>query len=144
MRYQFNGFTRAIDLSPNDPQLWAFISYGALAQIFSQDYKAAIEWADRASSIPNCQYWASSHKLVACAYLISEKKLNKPERTYGKTHGTVNRFTHITDTIPIHITLTVGISIKTIVIPVKFNNCAKTILLNSAIITETCITVFTN
>jgi adenylate cyclase len=71
-------FTRAIELSPNDPQLWAFLSYGALAQIFSHDYEAAIEWADRASSIPNCQYWATSHKLVACAFL---DKLEEIEQT---------------------------------------------------------------
>ncbi len=70
-------FTRAIELSPNDPQLWAFLSYGALAQIFSNDYEAAIKWADRASSIPNCQYWATSHKIVACAYLIKREEIEQ-------------------------------------------------------------------
>lgn len=62
-------FDHAIELSPNDPQLWAFLSYGALALIFKQDFEEALEWANRASNIPNCQYWAMAHKLVAHSYL---------------------------------------------------------------------------
>jgi adenylate cyclase len=70
-RYEkaIEGFQRAIDLSPNDPQRWAFLTYGALALIFMGDYKAAITWADRASLIPNCQYWTTAHKAVALALL---------------------------------------------------------------------------
>lgn len=60
-------FKIAIDLSPNDPQRWAFLTYGALALIFKGDYETAIAWADRASIIPNCQYWALAHKAVAFA-----------------------------------------------------------------------------
>jgi TolB-like protein/Tfp pilus assembly protein PilF len=62
-------FLRAIHMSPNDPQLWAFLSYGALAMIFKGDFTTALEWADRASSIPNCLYWTASHKAVALALL---------------------------------------------------------------------------
>jgi adenylate cyclase len=62
-------FERAIALSPNDPQGWAFLTYGALALIFKGDYARAIEWADRASGIPNCQYWTIAHKAVALALL---------------------------------------------------------------------------
>lgn len=62
-------FELAINLSPNDPQRWAFLSYGALALIFKGDYAAAVQWADRASVIPNCQYWTRAHKAVALAYL---------------------------------------------------------------------------
>jgi tetratricopeptide (TPR) repeat protein len=62
-------FELAINLSPNDPQRWAFLSYGALALIFKGDYTAAVQWADRASVIPNCQYWTRAHKAVALAYL---------------------------------------------------------------------------
>jgi len=71
MRYDeaVEGFRRAIHLSPNDPQLWAFLSYGALAMIFKGDFATALEWANRASSIPNCQYWTASHKAVALALL---------------------------------------------------------------------------
>ncbi|MCG3200643.1 MAG: hypothetical protein NFCOHLIN_00503 [Gammaproteobacteria bacterium] len=62
-------FELAIDLSPNDPQRWAFLSYGALALIFKGDYATAVQWADRASVIPNCQYWTRAHKAVALALL---------------------------------------------------------------------------
>jgi len=70
-RYEeaLEGFQRAIDLSPNDPQRWAFLTYGALALIFRGDHETAIKWADRASLIPNCQYWATAHKAVALALL---------------------------------------------------------------------------
>ncbi len=71
MRYDeaLERFRKAIQLSPNDPQLWAFLSYGALAMIFKGDFFTALEWADRASGIPNCQYWTASHKAVALALL---------------------------------------------------------------------------
>lgn len=62
-------FENAIELSPNDPQRWAFLTYGALAHIFKRDFHAAIEWTDRASEIPNCQFWTIAHKAVALAYL---------------------------------------------------------------------------
>ncbi len=62
-------FEKAIDLSPNDPQRWAFLTYGALALIFRGDYETAIDWADRAREIPNCQYWTIAHKAVALAHL---------------------------------------------------------------------------
>ena len=62
-------FQKAIELSPNDPQRWAFLTYGALALIFNGEYARAIEWADRAYEIPNCQYWTLAHKAVALALL---------------------------------------------------------------------------
>lgn len=62
-------FERAIDLSPNDPQRWAFLTYGALAHIFNQDFETAVKWTERASEIPNCQYWTTAHKAVALAHL---------------------------------------------------------------------------
>jgi TolB-like protein len=62
-------FEKAIELSPNDPQRWAFLTYGALAHIFKGDFETAIKWADRASEIPNCQYWTKAHKAVALAHL---------------------------------------------------------------------------
>jgi hypothetical protein len=52
------------------------LSYGALALIFQKDFEAALQWADRAMSIPNCQYWASAHKVVACAYLGKQDELD--------------------------------------------------------------------
>jgi adenylate cyclase len=65
-------FNIAIDLSPNDPQRWAFLTYGALALIFKGDYESALSWTNRASLIPNCQYWALAHKAVALAHLGRE------------------------------------------------------------------------
>ena len=62
-------FNRAIALSPNDPQLWAFLTYGALALLFKGDYQQALRWVERASQIPNCQYWTLSHKVVALVAL---------------------------------------------------------------------------
>jgi len=62
-------FETAIELSPNDPQRWAFLTYGALTHIFKGDFDNAVKWADRASEIPNCQYWTTAHKAVALAHL---------------------------------------------------------------------------
>lgn len=62
-------FERSIALSPNDPQLWAFYTYGALALIFKQDFEAALRWCDKALTIPNCQYWTTAHRVVALANL---------------------------------------------------------------------------
>ncbi len=62
-------FEKAIALSPNDPQRWAFLTYGALALIFKRDFETALEWTERASVVPNCQYWATAHMAVALAYL---------------------------------------------------------------------------
>jgi len=62
-------FDRAIALSPNDPQLWAFYSYAAQALLFSKDFEKALRYTEQASAIPNYQYWTTAHKAVALAYL---------------------------------------------------------------------------
>ncbi len=62
-------FERAVDLGQHDPQRWAFLSYGALALLFAERYEDAVEWAERATTIPNCQYWAFAHRLVALTRL---------------------------------------------------------------------------
>lgn len=36
---------KAVALSSNDPQLWAFLTYGALALIFKGEYASALQWA---------------------------------------------------------------------------------------------------
>ena len=61
-------FEKAITLSPNDPQRWAFFTYGALALIFQGDYERAVEWTEKAAMIPNCQYWTYAHRAVALAH----------------------------------------------------------------------------
>jgi len=62
-------FERAIALSPNDPQLWAFYSYGSLALLFMKDFERAESWTERALATPNCHFWARAHRAVALAYL---------------------------------------------------------------------------
>ena len=49
-------FEKAVAMSPNHPQLWAFLSYGALVFLFNHDFERALDWAERARDIPNCQY----------------------------------------------------------------------------------------
>jgi len=70
-------FEKAIELSPNDPQRWAFLTYGALAHIFRRDFETAVKWADRAGEIPNCQYWTTAHKAVALAYLGDQDRARR-------------------------------------------------------------------
>jgi len=70
-------FDKAIHLSPNDPQIWAFYTYGALVQIFNKNFEKALEWSTLASSIPNYQYWTTAHNLVALAYLDRKGELVK-------------------------------------------------------------------
>jgi len=62
-------FEEAIRLSPNDPWRWAFYSYGALAFILVGRYEQAMEWAQKAILVPNCQYWARAHLAAALGYL---------------------------------------------------------------------------
>jgi len=68
-------FEKAVEISPNHPQLWAFLSYGALVFLFKHEYEKALDWAERANDIPNCQYWAMAHAVVALNYL------DRPEET---------------------------------------------------------------
>jgi len=71
-------FEKSIELSPNDPQLWAFFTYGALALLFKHDYEKALQWLDKATTIPNYQYWTTAHKIVAlsCLGRMDEVKRN--------------------------------------------------------------------
>ncbi len=73
-------FEKAIALSTNDPQRWAFFTYGALALIFAGDYERAIAWADHAIEIPNRQYWTLAHKAVALALL---GRTDEAHRVFG-------------------------------------------------------------
>jgi len=77
-RYEeaMNSFEKSIELSPNDPQLWAFFTYGALALLFKHDYAKALQWLEKATTIPNYQYWTTAHKVVAliCLDRLEEAK----------------------------------------------------------------------
>lgn len=76
-----NRFETAIWLGPNDPQRWAFLTYGALALMFKRDFEVAVAWGDKASEIPNCQYWTLARKAVALAYL------GRMDESHGAVEG---------------------------------------------------------
>ena len=73
-------FERALTLSPNDPQRWAFLSYGALALLFKGDLEQSLRWAEQALELPNCQYWARAHKVVALAHLGRREDAHRASR----------------------------------------------------------------
>jgi len=83
-------FEKAIALSPNDPQVWAFLTYGALALIFKEDFETALEWTERASVIPNRQYWTLAHMAVALAHI---DRLKDAEQTVAKLIAEKPEFT---------------------------------------------------
>ncbi|MDP7547751.1 MAG: BTAD domain-containing putative transcriptional regulator [Alphaproteobacteria bacterium] len=62
-------FEKAIQLSPQDPQLWAFYTYRSLAHFFAKEYEETVRWAQKAARLPNCQYWAYAHKAAALGQL---------------------------------------------------------------------------
>ncbi len=62
-------FEEALRLSPNDPWRWAFFSYGALAFILDGRPEQAVDWAQKALLVPNCQYWAQAHLASALGYV---------------------------------------------------------------------------
>jgi adenylate cyclase len=68
-------FERAINLSNHDPQRWAFYAYRALAHLFAQEFEQALEWAQKATRIPNCHYWPFAHRVSALGHLQRGKEL---------------------------------------------------------------------
>jgi TolB-like protein/Tfp pilus assembly protein PilF len=68
-------FEKAINLSPHDPQRWAFYSYRALAHILAGEFEQAFEWAERATRVPNCHYWPFAHRVAALGYLGWKREL---------------------------------------------------------------------
>jgi tetratricopeptide (TPR) repeat protein len=62
-------FEKAISLSPYDPHRWAFYSYGALAHLFAGQFGPALDWAQKATRIPNCHYWPFAHRVSALGHL---------------------------------------------------------------------------
>ena len=41
--------------------------------MFKKDFEKALQYTERASAIPNCQYWTTAHMAVALAYLNREQ-----------------------------------------------------------------------
>lgn len=68
---------QAVAMSPRDPMLWAFTIVHALTYILSEEYEAALEWANHTLQIPNATgYWSHAVKASALANLgrIDEAK----------------------------------------------------------------------
>jgi tetratricopeptide (TPR) repeat protein len=76
-RYEesFPHFQRAIELSPHDPQRWAFFAYRAMAHLFARQFQLAVDWAHKATRIPNCHYWPFSHRVAALGHLGRPEEL---------------------------------------------------------------------
>ena len=68
-------FEKAINLSPFDPQRWAFYSYRALAHVLAGEFENAVEWARRATRVPNCHYWPFAHLVAALGHLQRDSEL---------------------------------------------------------------------
>jgi len=65
----FAYFQKAIELSPHDPQRWAFYAYRALAHLFAGQFDQALDWAQKSVRVPNCPYWPFSHRVSALGHL---------------------------------------------------------------------------
>jgi len=68
-------FEKAINLSPYDPQRWAFFSYRSLAHLLAGEFEQALEWAQRAIRVPNCHYWPFAHRVAALGHLQRASEL---------------------------------------------------------------------
>lgn len=64
----FPYFERAIELSPHDPQRWAFMSYRSLAHLFAGEFEQAAEWAQKATQVPGAHYWPYAHRVAALGH----------------------------------------------------------------------------
>lgn len=62
-------FQKAIDLSPYDPQRWAFMSYRSLMHLFAGQFAEAAEWAEKATQVPGAHYWPHAHRVAALGHL---------------------------------------------------------------------------
>lgn len=62
-------FQKAIELSPHDPQRWAFMSYRSLAHLFAGEFVEAAEWAQKATQVPGAHYWPYAHRVAALGHL---------------------------------------------------------------------------
>jgi adenylate cyclase len=61
---------QAVTMSPRDPMLWAFTVVHALNHILSEEYEAALEWANYTLQIPKALgYWPHAVKASARANL---------------------------------------------------------------------------
>jgi len=62
-------FQEAVRVSPHDPYLWAFLTYGAMAHLFRHDHETAAKWASDAVRVPNAHYGANLALISALGHL---------------------------------------------------------------------------
>jgi tetratricopeptide (TPR) repeat protein len=62
-------FEKAIELSPHDPQRWAYYSYRSLAHLLAEEFELAIDWANKAIRVPNFHFWPLAHRASALGHL---------------------------------------------------------------------------
>jgi DNA-binding SARP family transcriptional activator len=62
-------FQEAMRISPRDPYLWAFLTYGAMAHLFRHDHETAAKWAADAVRVPNAHYGANLALISALGHL---------------------------------------------------------------------------
>jgi adenylate cyclase len=69
---------QAVAMSPRDPMMWAFTIVHALTYILSEEYEAALEWANQTLQIPNATgYWSHAVKASALANLERVDEANQ-------------------------------------------------------------------
>lgn len=68
-------FEKAIQLSPHDPQRWAYYSYRSLAHLLAGEFDLAVEWAQKAIRVPNSHYWPLAHRVSALGSLQRSAEL---------------------------------------------------------------------
>ncbi|MBT5664627.1 MAG: hypothetical protein HOJ06_04745, partial [Rhodospirillaceae bacterium] len=61
-------FERSLQLGPREPLRWSYATYGALMQLFAENFQEAIKWADEAISSPRCLYWPYAHRVAALGH----------------------------------------------------------------------------
>jgi hypothetical protein len=54
---------------------------GALTFLFAGRYEEALDWAEQAASLPNCQYWTHAHRVVALCRLGRHDEMAAAART---------------------------------------------------------------
>jgi TolB-like protein/DNA-binding winged helix-turn-helix (wHTH) protein len=83
-------FQRSIDLSPHDPQRWAFQSYRALAHLAAGQLDEALDWSQKAIRVPFCHYWPYAHRVSALGHL---GRVEEYEAAIGELRQRAPRFT---------------------------------------------------
>jgi len=80
-----SSFDESIRLSPRDPYLWGFMTYGAMARLFMKQYETAAEWARNAVRVPNSHFWANAILVAILGHM------DRPEETQAAVIELIGR-----------------------------------------------------